>query len=76
LTRSNDAVDYFLHDGDSLPLRPREVLWISVDADEPARLLFRLAGGSGSRVVDAFRDWWQHGRVGAFGAARLGMRIG
>jgi hypothetical protein len=76
LTRSNDSVDYFLHDGESLPLRQHEMLWISVDADTPSRLLFRLAGGSGSRVVDAINSWWQGRRAGGIAGSRLGLRIG
>lgn len=76
ITRSNDEHDYFLHDGESLALRSHETLWISVDGQRDVRLVFTLAGGSGSRVADWLSDRWQHARAGFAGTSRLGLRIG
>ena len=76
LTRSNDEADYFLDDGETLALRPREMLWISVEGQGEARLTFTLAGGTGSRVVDWISDWWKNGPAGALAGSKLGLRIG
>lgn len=76
LTRSNDDVDYFLFNGDALSLRPRETLWISVDDDQAARLVFTLAGGTGSRIADWFNDWSQRVLPSGLSGSKLGLRIG
>jgi hypothetical protein len=41
-TRSNDIDDYFLAPGDRLKLRERERLWLSVDGDAPAFVVFTI----------------------------------
>ena len=43
LSRSLDAGDYFLFDGDVLTLRRGERLWLSADGVPAARLAFQVA---------------------------------
>ncbi len=75
VTRSNDAVDYFLHDGDALSLRADETLWLSVDGLGTSRVTFALAAGTGHRLATVFRRWWDKAPIPAAGG-KLGMRIG
>ncbi|WP_158601839.1 DUF2917 domain-containing protein [Pararobbsia silviterrae] len=75
LTRSNEAVDYFVHDGESLSLRPHETLWISVDGERATQLVFTLAAGTGSRVADWGVGVWQRLRAWTPRGV-LGLRIG
>src|SRR6478609_4848560 len=41
-TRSNDIEDYWLVPGDHLKLRERERLWLSVEGDRPAHVVFTI----------------------------------
>jgi hypothetical protein len=41
-TRSNDVEDYWLAPGDCLKLRERERLWLSVEGEHPARVVFTI----------------------------------
>ncbi|WP_044041865.1 DUF2917 domain-containing protein [Caballeronia insecticola] len=41
-TRSNDIEDYWLTPGDQLKLRERERLWLSVEGDRPAYVVFTI----------------------------------
>ncbi|SAL69129.1 hypothetical protein AWB68_03916 [Caballeronia choica] len=69
-TRSNDTEDYWLTPGDKLKLRERERLWLSVEGDRPAQIVFTIvprtdqramnwiASGIG-RLADRFRSSWR-----------------
>jgi hypothetical protein len=50
-TRSNDIEDYWLAPGDCLKLRERERLWLSVDGDQPARVVFTIVPRPDQRAV-------------------------
>ncbi|CAB3788743.1 DUF2917 domain-containing protein [Pararobbsia alpina] len=76
VTRSNDQADYFLHDGDTLALRPSETLWLSVDGPRPARLMVTLKGGMRGRLADWVGDWLAYAQAVVFSGSKLGMRIG
>jgi hypothetical protein len=50
-TRSNDIEDYWLLPGDRLKLRDRERLWLSVEGDKPARVVFTIVPRCDERAV-------------------------
>jgi hypothetical protein len=50
-TRSNDTEDYWLAPGDRLKLRERERLWLSVDGDRPACVVFTIVPRGDQRAV-------------------------
>jgi Protein of unknown function (DUF2917) len=76
VTRSNDEADYFLHDGDTLPLRPSETLWLSVDGLGSARLSVTLKAGTQGKLARWLGERLAYAHVAAFRGARLGMRVG
>ncbi len=76
ITRSNDQVDYFLGDGETLPLRPSETLWLSVDGLRPARLTVMLKAGTRGKLVNWVGNWLAAVQATAFSGSKLGMRIG
>ena len=76
VTRSNDEADYFLHDGDTLALRPSETLWLSVDGPRPARLTVTLKAGTRGMLANWLGERMAYVHAAAFRGSRLGMRIG
>jgi hypothetical protein len=50
-TRSNDIEDYWLTPGDNLKLRERERLWLSVDGENPARVVFMIQPRCDERAI-------------------------
>ncbi len=50
-TRSNDTHDYWLVPGDRLKLRERERLWLSVDGDKPAYVVFAILPRCDERAI-------------------------
>jgi hypothetical protein len=76
VTRSNDEADYFLEDGETLPLRPSETLWLSVDGLRAARLTVMLKAGTRGKLVNWVGSWLAAVQATAFSGSRLGMRIG
>jgi hypothetical protein len=50
-TRSNDTEDYWLVPGDQLKLRERERLWLSVDGDRPAQVVFTIVPRCDERAI-------------------------
>jgi hypothetical protein len=76
ITRSNDAADYFLHDGDTLALRPSETLWLSVDGPGAARLTVTLKAGTRGMLANWFGERLAYAHAAAFRGSKLGMRIG
>jgi hypothetical protein len=69
-TRSNDIHDYWLSPGDRLKLRERERLWLSVEGDRPARVVFSIvprpdqraahwAGAVIERIAQRMRSGWR-----------------
>jgi hypothetical protein len=69
-TRSNDIEDYWLTPGDRLKLRDRERLWLSVEGDQPALVVFDIvprcdqramhwAFASLERVTRRFHQGWR-----------------
>jgi hypothetical protein len=76
ITRSNDQADYFLHDGDTLALRPSETLWLSVDGLGAARLTVTLKAGTRGKLANWIGERLAYAHAAAFCGSRLGMRIG
>ncbi|SAL42628.1 hypothetical protein AWB67_01680 [Caballeronia terrestris] len=69
-TRSNDIEDYWLVPGDTLKLRERERLWLSVEGDRAAQVVFTICprpdqraatwlAYSFDRLVVRFRSGWR-----------------
>jgi hypothetical protein len=69
-TRSNDTEDYWLAPGDKLKLRERERLWLSVEGERPAQVVFTIAPRPDRRAIgwiaqrfdrmfDRFRSGWR-----------------
>jgi hypothetical protein len=69
-TRSNDTEDYWLAPGDKLKLRERERLWLSVEGDRPAHVVFTIVprcdlramtwlAASMERLAARFRSGWR-----------------
>ncbi len=50
-TRSDDTEDYWLVPGDRLKLRERERLWLSVDGDRPAQVVFTIVPRCDERAI-------------------------
>jgi len=50
-TRSNDIEDYWLVPGDNLRLRERERLWLSVEGDRPAYVVFTILSRCDERAM-------------------------
>ncbi|SAL26387.1 hypothetical protein AWB71_01487 [Caballeronia peredens] len=50
-TRSNDIEDYWLTPGDHLKLRERERLWLSVEGDRAAYVVFTILPRCDERAV-------------------------
>ncbi|MDR5812209.1 MULTISPECIES: DUF2917 domain-containing protein [unclassified Caballeronia] len=50
-TRSNDIDDYWLEPGDSLKLRERERLWLSVEGEQPAYVVFTIVPRCDERAI-------------------------
>jgi hypothetical protein len=64
-TRSNDIHDYFLAPGGRLKLRERERLWLSVEGDRSAQVVFTIVPRADERAI----------RWLASGIERLGARL-
>jgi hypothetical protein len=69
-TRSNDIEDYWLVPGDHLKLRERERLWLSVEGQRPAQVVFTIVPRPDrqaigwmaqrfDRMFDRFRSGWR-----------------
>jgi hypothetical protein len=76
VTRSNDQADYFLHDGDTLALRPDETLWLSVDGLRTARLMVTLKAGTRGQLVSWLGDWLTRTQAAVCSGPGFGVRIG
>jgi hypothetical protein len=50
-TRSDDIKDYWLVPGDTLKLRERERLWLSVEGDRPAHVVFTIVPRCDERAI-------------------------
>ncbi|MDR5730877.1 DUF2917 domain-containing protein [Caballeronia sp. LZ025] len=50
-TRSDDIEDYWLAPGDRLKLRSRERLWLSVEGDKPACIVFTMMPRRDERAI-------------------------
>jgi hypothetical protein len=66
VTRSADQEDYWVEHGESLALRPGELLWISTDGARPARVTVTLK----PRCAQRFAAW-----LGRAVAGRLGVGL-
>lgn len=69
ITRSADEHDYWIAPGESLVLRPGELMWLSTDGDQPAQVTVTLRPGSLQRVA----SWWARMLSGG---GRLGWHAG
>ena len=72
VTRSNDTEDYWLQPGDKLKLRERERLWLSVEGDRPAQVVFTIVPTRCDRAGDelaraAASNGWSTGSARAGG---------
>lgn len=66
LTRSGDAGDYWLAAGTVLALHAGEILWLSAEQGQPARVVFRRPARRASRTLRwlARRLWHRVASVG------------
>lgn len=64
LTRSADDADYWVEPGESLALRPGELLWLSTDGGLPARVTVTLKPRCAQRFAAWFARLAGKGRVG------------
>jgi hypothetical protein len=70
ITRGDDPHDYWLVPGDEIGLRAGERLWIGVDGDRAAQLVFTMSAACGERVSN-----WLGARLEAFRERRRGWRL-